>query len=359
MEGHVLAAARPGVGRAAKSAEAAHLGVGDHLSKRGADRRVEGVAAARQELSPNFRRQRLRRYHYPSHLRNVIRHHPYTLDSERQIDVASGAGRRTLSATSVAVPRPSASVILVRDGPPGLQTFMVRRHVRSPVAPSAYVFPGGTVRADDLSYVVADTALLADALSSRSDVEVPAREAAALYVCAVRELFEEAGVFLVRRADGALLNVAESDTALQERLESTRLALQARELTITQVLEANALLPAFDLLVPFSHWITPRALATRFDTRFFVAELPAGQSALHDTIETSEGVWLTASEALAVDYHTVFATAHHLRRLLPYRSVAELLEFARAKPIRAVQPEVAESGEGMRAFVPSSIADSW
>lgn len=255
--------------------------------------------------------------------------------------------------------RPSASVILVRDGPSGLEAFMVRRHARSPSFPSAYVFPGGTVRDDDLAYAAPDAAVLKDALGSRSDSSVDASEASALYACAVRELFEEAGVFLVRDLGGSLLQVPESDTVLQERLESTRLALQARDLSITQVLGDNAWQPAFELLVPFSHWVTPGAVARRFDTRFFVAELPAGQSALHDTIETSEGLWLAPSRALEPEYHTVFATTHHLRRLALFTSVGELMEFARAKPIRVVEPEVAESGEGMRAVVPAHLAENW
>ena len=250
-------------------------------------------------------------------------------------------------------------MILVRDGPIGLQTFMVRRHARSPAFPSAYVFPGGTVRDDDLSYRVPDPDVLQAALGSRSDTPIGAADASALYVCAVRELFEEAGIFLVRDRGGNLLQVPESDTGLQERLESTRLALQARDLSISQVLDDNAWQPAFDLLVPFSHWVTPRALTARFDTRFFVAELPVGQSALHDTIETSEGLWLAPSRALEPEYHTVFATRHHLRRLGAFASVHELLDFARAKPIRVVQPEVAERGEGMRAFVPAHLVDAW
>jgi 8-oxo-dGTP pyrophosphatase MutT (NUDIX family) len=237
--------------------------------------------------------------------------------------------------------------------------FMVRRHARSPVAPSAYVFPGGTVRDDDLAYPVDDSSRLADVLASRSDTPVTPQEAAALYVCALRELFEEAGVFLVRDLDGNPLHVEKSETSLQERLESTRLALQARELAIGDVLREEAWQPAFDLLVPFSHWITPRALATRFDTRFFVSEMPPGQTALHDTIETSEGVWLSPARALEPEYHTVFATGHHLRRLAPFETVSSLLEFARSKPIRTVCPEVVESGEGMRAVIPPAIVDSW
>jgi 8-oxo-dGTP pyrophosphatase MutT (NUDIX family) len=254
-------------------------------------------------------------------------------------------------------PRPSASVILVRDASHGLETFMVRRHARSPVAPSAYVFPGGTVRADDVS--PADSDGLAQALSARSDSPVTPDEAGLFYVSAVRELFEEAGVLLARDSENRLVTIDESDKLLQERLASTRLALQARNLSLASVFAEWGWQPAFDLLVPFSHWVTPAVLAARFDTRFFVASMPPGQSALHDTIETSEGVWLTPSRALEADYHTVYATAHHLRRLSTFRSVDALLAFTYAKPIKTVQPEVVEGGTSLRVFIKPDIADSW
>jgi 8-oxo-dGTP pyrophosphatase MutT (NUDIX family) len=255
--------------------------------------------------------------------------------------------------------RASASVILVRDGPDGFECFMVRRHARSPVMPSAYVFPGGTVREDDLSVATDGGVALADALSERSDRPVDGAQASALYVCAVRELFEEAGVLLVRDASDRLLSVVESEVGLQERLESTRLALQAREVSIGGVLDQYGWSPAFDVLVPFSHWITPKVLAARFDTRFFVATLPAGQSALHDTIETSEGVWLSPTQVLEGGYQTVYATAQHLRRLAPYRTISDLLTFARTKPIRMVSPDVVETDEGLRAFLAPELQDAW
>jgi 8-oxo-dGTP pyrophosphatase MutT (NUDIX family) len=259
----------------------------------------------------------------------------------------------------VVEPRPSASVILVRDAAAGLETFMVRRHARSPAFASAYVFPGGTVRDDDRQLPVSDAQALAHTLGGRSDAPVAPSQASALYACAVRELFEEAGVLLVRGADGRLLDVDPADTALQERLESMRLMLQAGDLTMAQLVAERGWQPAFDWLVPFSHWITPRALAARFDTRFFIAELPPGQSALHDTIETSEGVWLTPAGALAPAYHTVYATAQHLRRLSAFRDVQALLEFARQKPIRMASPEVVEDAEGLRAFLRPELADRW
>jgi 8-oxo-dGTP pyrophosphatase MutT (NUDIX family) len=259
----------------------------------------------------------------------------------------------------VVQPRPSASVILVRDGPAGLESFMVRRHARSLVAPSAFVFPGGTVRDDDLALLVQDPTALADAMSIRSDTPAAPSEAASLYVCALRELFEEAGILLVRDASGDLLRVEESENTLQERLESTRLTLQAHELNIGQVLAEHAWQPALDLLVPFSHWITPRSVAARFDTHFFVAELPPGQSALHDTIETSEGLWLSPTRALAPEYHTVYATAQHLHRLEPFTSVAALMEFARTKPIHVVTPELVEDAEGRHVIIRPEISENW
>src|SRR3954469_11364131 len=121
--------------------------------------------------------------------------------------------------TGAGAPRPSASVILVRDGESGrLETFMVRRHARSRVAPSAYVFPGGTVRADDAATSVTSAA----ALSERSDARLEVGIACAYYVAAVRELFEEAGVLLARTDPSTVLAVDDADTALQERLASAR-----------------------------------------------------------------------------------------------------------------------------------------
>ena len=236
---------------------------------------------------------------------------------------------------------------------------MVRRHASSPAFASAYVFPGGAVRGDDHSFPVGNPEELAESLSARSDTPLDAATAPALFVCAVRELFEEAGVLLARDPSGDLLRVGSSDTPLQEQLESTRLSLQAGQMSLEQVLTERGWQPAFDRLVPFSHWITPRAMARRFDTRFFIAELPQGQSALHDTIESTEGVWLTPSAALGSEYQTVYATAQHLHRISQFNAVSQLLDFARDKSIRMVSPEVNEHAEGLRVFIRPEIADSW
>src|ERR1051326_1642645 len=129
---------------------------------------------------------------------------------------------RSCGASGNPIARASTSVILVRDGSAGLETLMVGRHAPSPVAPSAYVFPGGTVRDDDFDPggIALHSEHLARALSERSDTPVDAALAGALYVSALRELFEEAGVLLVRDTAGRLLSVDDTDTALRERTAS-------------------------------------------------------------------------------------------------------------------------------------------
>jgi hypothetical protein len=117
--------------------------------------------------------------------------------------------------------------------------------------------------------------------------------------------------------------------------------------------------PAFDLLVPFSHWVTPELMAARFDTRFFVAVMPARQAALHCTIETTEGVWLSPAQVLDGDYHVVYATAAHLRRLSAFTSVDALLGFTRAKPIRRVQPRVVETPAGLNVSLAPELVEAW
>jgi 8-oxo-dGTP pyrophosphatase MutT (NUDIX family) len=253
------------------------------------------------------------------------------------------------------VPRLSASVILVRDGEHGFETFMVQRHAKSPVAPSAYVFPGGTVRDDD-DYLDSGVPEASRTLLARSDTPLESSLVAAVYACAVRELFEEAGVLLADVAGAGAIEVNGADQAFQERLASARLA---RDISLRDLLTDLGMRPAFETLVPFSHWVTPVALAARFDAYFFVAEMPLGQEALHCTIETSEGVWLTPSQVLDGDYQIVFATAQHLRRIAPFARVADLVEFARAKAIRRIQPELVESGSGVSVVLPPDLVDDW
>lgn len=241
-------------------------------------------------------------------------------------------------------PRPAATVILVRDAAAGqFEIFMVRRDPAARFAPDAYVFPGGTLRDDDFvpGGLLPCTGLTAveahQRLSVRgSDPPPTAEESMALHVAAVRELYEEAGVLLARqteRADGPL------DAYTCTQLADLRPEVQAGRSLIQTVLDLGLeLLP--ESLVYFSHWITPEVSPRRYDTRFFVAADQPEQTASHCGLETVDGGWYTPSELLgraeSGAITLVSVTAEHLRVLAEYRSVADVLQFARTKPVRTV-----------------------
>jgi 8-oxo-dGTP pyrophosphatase MutT (NUDIX family) len=113
--------------------------------------------------------------------------------------------------------------------------------------------------------------------------------------------------------------------------------------------EADIELGAETELVQFSRWITPALVQTRYDTVFFLAQLPAGQVASVDGKECVAHRWSTPENALAAyaagELSLVFPTIKHLQQLAPFTSAAELIERSRGKQIGPVQPKViVESG---------------
>src|SRR5206468_3458944 len=75
------------------------------------------------------------------------------------------------------------------------------------------------------------------------------------------------------------------DAEALTRLQDWRTALHRGERTLGEFCEREELRLAVNRLVYLSHWLTPLGRAKRFDTRFFVAEVPAGQTPLHDGAE--------------------------------------------------------------------------
>ena len=266
--------------------------------------------------------------------------------------------RRTLNAGPA---RPAASVILGRASPTGeMEIFMVRRAASSRFAPDAFVFPGGAVQDDDYGERAASrvAGLTFEAAHERlvgRGSEPPASPQLSLgfHVAAVRELFEEAGVLLAADEQGKL--IVESDQPLGPGLTEERARLQSGRAAIAEVVERHGWYLACEQLLYFSHWVTPEVAPRRFDTRFFFAAMPAGQTALHCEIETTEGEWLRPVEALARaergELKLVFATIEHLKLLARFRSLDEALRFAARKPVTTVRP--VRDGEADRWILPA------
>ena len=197
-----------------------------------------------------------------------------------------------------AIPLPASTVVLVRPDEYGaFEVLMNRRPERMQTYAGAYVFPGGCVEATDYSpEMLALTHGLAPA-QARAALESDLQPEVCLghWVAAARELFEEAGIHFFTGAGEARIS---DSTSRLERLLSKRSALQRGELTLASLLNSELLRCDIGGLFYFSHRITPEHYKVRFDTRFFLAVLPAQQTPLHSSEEVAESLWITPQGAL-------------------------------------------------------------
>jgi 8-oxo-dGTP pyrophosphatase MutT (NUDIX family) len=120
--------------------------------------------------------------------------------------------------------------------------------------------------------------------------------------------------------------------------------------------EAGIALHGPSELVPFSRWITPAQVKTRFDTSFYLAPLPQGETPEIDGGEVVEARWYAPQAALDAarrgELLLVFPTIKHLEQLSAFSSADELLEHARGRTVDPVQPRVLLSGETARVVLP-------
>ena len=157
---------------------------------------------------------------------------------------AAGARNPFEQGFEPAAARPAATILLLRRGGKHsdrrLEVLLVKRHEGARFMPGVWVFPGGRVEADELITGVsgAETDVDADELAHRA--------------AAIRELAEEAGIQLDLSSE----------------------------------------------LVPWSRWITPEPIPTRFDTRFYLALAPAHSPPKADGQEVTDAAWMNPQDAL-------------------------------------------------------------
>jgi 8-oxo-dGTP pyrophosphatase MutT (NUDIX family) len=120
--------------------------------------------------------------------------------------------------------------------------------------------------------------------------------------------------------------------------------------------EAAIALASPAALTAFSRWITPAEVKVRFDTCFFLAELPDGQEPRVDGEECVDWRWLAPAAALAAHregmLELVFPTIKHLEQLAEHPSAEALLAHARGLAVEPVQPRVLVDGEDVRVVLP-------
>ncbi|WP_116449582.1 NUDIX hydrolase [Blastococcus litoris] len=247
-------------------------------------------------------------------------------------------------------PRQAATVLLVRDGAPGLEVYLLRRTKGMPFAGGMTAYPGGGVDERDGDVEVAwfgpSPAEWATAFGCD---ERTARE---LVCAAVRETFEEAGVLLAGDPQGGAVVPDVSGDDWEEQ----RQALLTRDLSLTELLAGRGLALRSDLLRPFAHWITPPVEPRRYDTKFFVAALPVGQEARDVSGEADEASWLTPAAALAEAAAgarpMLPPTTHTLGQLEPFAEVAAALAGSPPEPLHPISPTFEETADGRWAVLP-------
>jgi 8-oxo-dGTP pyrophosphatase MutT (NUDIX family) len=234
-------------------------------------------------------------------------------------------------------PQAAATVMIGREGSAGVEFFMLRRSSRSVFMPDVFVFPGGRVEAQDRT----------PRARRRLAGTTQALDSAFVHA-AIRETFEECGLLF---AAGPVDEGA---------LATARAGILAGTSTFSDMLEEFQAHVDAAALRYFSRWITPPSETRRFDTHFFVARGPAGQAARADAVETHDGLWITAADALARcasgTFALIYPTIKHLERVAAFGSLDALLDYAARKPIHPVLP----SAQDDHTFtIPPALEGVW
>jgi 8-oxo-dGTP pyrophosphatase MutT (NUDIX family) len=226
------------------------------------------------------------------------------------------------------VPRPAATILLLRDDP--FEVLMVRRRAGT-VFSSALVFPGGLVDPEDRSEAWLPHLLNHEALDE---------EARALRIAALRETYEEVGILIAA-------GVATSCPAPTPRCDAAG---------FRRIVAASG--GRLDLagLTRFGHWVTPATAAKRFDTHFFLARMPDAQDAACDGGETVALEWLRPIDALARanagEGAVLFPTRMNLKRLADSADSAAAIAAAARRPVLRVEPRVVRLPDGVKVVIP-------
>jgi 8-oxo-dGTP pyrophosphatase MutT (NUDIX family) len=225
--------------------------------------------------------------------------------------------------------RLASTVVLVRPDENGsFELLLTRRPSEMRFLGGFYVFPGGTVDQEDYSARVLGRCRglsgnkAQEILGNRHDREV----AVGHWVAAIRELFEEVGVLLCQSESGDPIDWR--DQRKKENFEIKRRTIVKQELAFGEFLESEGLVCDLSRMVYFFHRVTPAFYPMRFDTRFYLAPLPANQTTLSRSEEVTHSLWISPAEALSqvdrYDFPILPPTTTVLEELAAIRSWEKL-----------------------------------
>jgi 8-oxo-dGTP pyrophosphatase MutT (NUDIX family) len=251
-----------------------------------------------------------------------------------------------------AEPRNAATVVLMRGGATSPEVYLLQRQASMEFAAGMCVFPGGGVDPRDSDHAVAWAGPTPATWAKR--LGVGEEQARALVCAAVRETFEESGVLLAGESASSVV----ADTTGDD-WEADRVALEARELAMTDFLDRRGLVLRSDLLGAWAGWLTPVFEPRRYRTWFFVAELPEGQRTRDVSSESSQVLWVPADEAVAaVDDGRMFMlppTYLTCLEVAAHPTPPTVLAACAERDVEMFMPEVVDDGEGFTLSRPARI----
>jgi 8-oxo-dGTP pyrophosphatase MutT (NUDIX family) len=226
---------------------------------------------------------------------------------------------------------PAATLILMRPAAAGgaPEILMLQRADTMAFAAGALVFPGGRIDAEDRA----------------TAARFPQIDDAAARIAAIRETIEETGV-------APALHPSPDPARLREGLAAGR--------PFAALLDEMGLVLDLDALTPFARWCPNFREARRFDTLFYLAEAPAGETPHSaDETESVHTFWASAAAVLA-DIEAgrakaIFPTRRNLERLAALASLAEARADAARHPVQQITPWVEERGGQRFVCIPEGI----
>ena len=234
--------------------------------------------------------------------------------------------------------RPASTIMIVRQSSSCFEVFMLRRNSGSAFAGGMYVFPGGRVEGDDHLHKY-DIRRQGPGGSQLAQKAALGNEWRGYWIAGIRESFEEAGLLLAYREDGQLLEFSNEET--REKFRDYRSLLNGGEISLLEICGREKLKLAADRIHFHNRFVTPLGRPRRFDTRFFIAEAPPGQTGQHDEQETVDSIWVSPEDALQMnddgEFGLMGVTRHQLEQLGKYDSANAILGAAATQvdfPIR-------------------------
>jgi len=227
--------------------------------------------------------------------------------------------------------RIASTAMLIRETQ-GLQVLMVQRNHHIDFFSGAMVFPGGKVEPQD-----ADPGWSRAAVGWNSAPE----EERAPRIAALRETFEECGVL----SAAGLVQIGTDEA------QDARASIEAGRLSFLDFVRSKGIEPDLTRLTLFARWLTPPIVPKRFDTFFYLIEMPEGQVVLHDGHETIENEWVAPAAALRLaetgQRTILFPTRMNLRLLSETPTLKEAVQRSGLRKPRQVSPSV-EVRDGKR-----------